>query len=394
MRLRNPRVFISSAREDEHYAVGLSEQLARRGASVWTPQELNLAAPTFPALREAMKRSDVFLVLVTRESIGSTWVRDELRMALGVRESWERAKVVAIRLDDAPLPTDIAALPVIEASASDWTHVAEILLDTHPSFGQIATADFEEEVVEQLEALGVKWEQEPVINGLRPDFLVEFPNGRRAVIEVKGHDSPSLVEATQTRTQVARLGEATDADAALAVYRTIDEAIAGQGVVNPWGLGEALRRLAEAAPRALRPSPDMVETSSSGRTVFAVMPFSPDYGDVFWVAMREAAAAVGAACVRVDEVDYEGDVVEKIKAMITASEAVIADLSEARPNVLYEVGYAHALNRPSIHVCSTPLDELPMDVRNWNTIEYRKGETHLLRGRLEKRLKAILWPES
>ena len=29
--------------------------------------------------------------------------------------------------------------------------------------------------------------------------------------------------------------------------------------------------------------------------------------------------------------------------------AVIVDLSEAKPNVLYEAGYAHALNKPCIH---------------------------------------------
>jgi nucleoside 2-deoxyribosyltransferase len=83
-------------------------------------------------------------------------------------------------------------------------------------------------------------------------------------------------------------------------------------------------------------------------------------------------------------------VVERIKRLIKESSAVIADLSEAKSNVLYEVGYAHALKRPTIHICSTPLEQLPFDVRNWNTITYVKGQTHKLKTDLARRLKAIL----
>ena len=57
------------------------------------------------------------------------------------------------------------------------------------------------------------------------------------------------------------------------------------------------------------------------------------------------------------------------------SSAVIADLSESKPNVLYEAGLAHALKRPSVHICSTPIADLPFDVRNWNTIFCRRGQT-------------------
>jgi len=69
---------------------------------------------------------------------------------------------------------------------------------------------------------------------------------------------------------------------------------------------------------------------------------------------------------------------------------VIVDLSEAKPNVLYEAGYAHALRKPVVHICSTPLSELPFDVRNWNTIAYRRGQTALLREPLARRLKAVM----
>ncbi len=76
------------------------------------------------------------------------------------------------------------------------------------------------------------------------------------------------------------------------------------------------------------------------RTIFAAMPFSGDYDDTYFVAMAHAAHSLGAVCRRIDREDFEGDIVEGIKKLIRESVAVIADLSESKPNVLYETGFA------------------------------------------------------
>lgn len=130
-------------------------------------------------------------------------------------------------------------------------------------------------------------------------------------------------------------------------------------------------------------------SSEPRRTIFVAMPFSPEYEDVYHVAIAGAAEAVGAVCDRVDLAQFSGDIVKEIRSRIRRSIAVIADLSEAKPNVLYEIGFAQALGRPTVHICSTPLDEMPFDVRNWNTLEYTKGQTHKLRDNLVKRLEAV-----
>lgn len=120
------------------------------------------------------------------------------------------------------------------------------------------------------------------------------------------------------------------------------------------------------------------------------MPFSGEYDDVFFVAMTYAANSVGAVCIRIDKEQFAGDIVSKIKNEIEDSIAVIADLSEAKPNVLYEVGYSHAKAKPTVHICSTPLDKLPFDVKTWNTISYNKGQTNALKEKLADTLKTIL----
>lgn len=120
------------------------------------------------------------------------------------------------------------------------------------------------------------------------------------------------------------------------------------------------------------------------------MPFDSKYDDVFFVAIAPAAKAVGANARRVDREEFTGDIVSKIRALIGESAAVVIDLSEARPNVLYEAGYAHALGKPAVHICMSPLKELPFDVSHWNTLMYAAGQTHVLKQGLTKRLREVM----
>jgi hypothetical protein len=106
--------------------------------------------------------------------------------------------------------------------------------------------------------------------------------------------------------------------------------------------------------------------------------------------MRYAAEEVGAVCTRVDRREFQGNVVDEIQSLIRESIAVFVDLSEAKPNVLYETGYAHALKKPCIHICSTPLEKVPFDVYQWKTTKYSPGQTHKLGKELAQRLKEVL----
>jgi hypothetical protein len=106
--------------------------------------------------------------------------------------------------------------------------------------------------------------------------------------------------------------------------------------------------------------------------------------------MRHAAEQSGAVCDRVDRREFQGSVVDEIQKLIRKSVAVFVDLSESKPNVLYEAGYAHALRKPCIHICSTPLEKLPFDVSQWKTTQYHPGQTHKLGRELSQRLKEAL----
>jgi len=120
------------------------------------------------------------------------------------------------------------------------------------------------------------------------------------------------------------------------------------------------------------------------------MPFAPKYDDVFFVAIRGAAKLARGSAKRVDKEDYTGDVVERIRQRIAQASVVVVDLSESRPNVLYEMGFAQASGKPVVPICSTPFDEIPFDVRNLNIIQYESGQTNALRPKLSRRLRVAL----
>jgi hypothetical protein len=245
--------------------------------------------------------------------------------------------------------------------------------------------DFEKLIADQLRDAGIKFATQKAIAGLAPDFIVYAPDGRQFIVEIKNWAFPGLT--TEASRQAQHYQDAAKVDGAFVVIPSLKRNSPAKGVVTLDGLVPALR--AELENTKTRSSPPEA-TTSLDKLVFAAMPFAPQYEDVFFIAMRYAAEQAGAVCDRVDRREFQGNVVDEIQRLIRKSVAVFVDLSEAKPNVLYETGYAHALKKPCIHICSTTVEKLPFDVAQWKTTFYHPGQTHKLAKELAQRLKAIL----
>jgi len=245
---------------------------------------------------------------------------------------------------------------------------------------------FEETVADLLRQAEIPFETQIAMGGVQPDFVVKAPDGRLLIVEAKAWEkTPGF---TIRAAQQAKLYQSqTSADSAFVVVKELDRSRPSSGVVTLEDLVPTLRKeFSKDEPSGRKPQP----LKPSGKSVFAAMPFSADYEDVYFVAMAHAAQSIGAVCDRVDHAEFAGNIVEEIKKMIRESVAVVADISEGKSNVLYEVGFAHALGKPTVHVSWTPLKDLPFDVSQWNTIQYQKGQTHQLRRPLAKRLQAVI----
>lgn len=244
--------------------------------------------------------------------------------------------------------------------------------------------DIDKIVAERLREAGLKFATEKAIGGLAPDFIVYAPDGRQFIVETRRWDFPGLT--AEASRQAQHYQDAARVDGAFVVIPGLKRNLPSKGVVTLDGLIPALQ--AEIHSSKTHTSP--AEATQVDKLIFAAMPFAPQYEDVFFVAMSYAAEQVGAVCDRVDRREFQGNVVDEIQRMIRKSIAVIVDLSESKPNVLYEAGYAHALKKPCVHICSTPVEKLPFDVAQWKTTLYQPGQTHKLQKELTQRLKAIV----
>jgi len=251
-------------------------------------------------------------------------------------------------------------------------------------------AELEAAVEKQLRDAGVRYVKEPVVGDTRPDFLVTTDRGDQIVVEVKAWE-PSLENTARAIHQVQRYKELSRAAAAVMVIGAGEVlSLASGGVVRAATFATALSALVEFLGQEKRVRRVVEPRASPRKRVFASMPFSGQYDDTFLVAIQPSALALSAIADRVDHAGRSGDVVQQIKVMIKAARVVVADLSESRPNVCHEVGYAEALGKPVIQICSTPVTALPFNLRNNQTIRYQIGQASRLRTKLQKEMAKAL----
>ena len=104
------RAFISYSSHDRQLARQVAELLRTRDVSVWIDEgQLGPGDSLATSLASAIGGIQMFVVILTANSIGSTWVRRELRIA--VKETTEKSiQVVPLRFDDSPIPKSLRGL--------------------------------------------------------------------------------------------------------------------------------------------------------------------------------------------------------------------------------------------------------------------------------------------
>jgi hypothetical protein len=80
----------------------------------------------------------------------------------------------------------------------------------------------------------------------------------------------------------------------------------------------------------------------SAFVLMAIDPSKPELEDVY-TAIKDVCGLFDISAYRADEVEHSESITDVILREIQSCEFLIADLSLERPNVYYEIGYAHAL---------------------------------------------------
>lgn len=242
----------------------------------------------------------------------------------------------------------------------------------------------EQNVANILNNANIPFQKQTAIGGIRPDFLLKTPKGRVIIVEAKSWE-PTQENQSRAILQSNYYKKATNADGVFFVVPGLKDSYPAEGLVSENELADVLYSELGKEKTSLE-SPVITHAN---KLIFAVMPYNEVYYDTFFNGMAGAAKCINAACERVDEMKFTGDVVEQTKKLLQKSFAVISDLSESNPNVLYETGIAHALGRRVILICSTPIDDLPFLVRNLKIIKYKIGQTCRLKEELANTLKII-----
>lgn len=104
--------------------------------------------------------------------------------------------------------------------------------------------------------------------------------------------------------------------------------------------------------------------------IFVIMSFNPKYENVLR-EFKDAARLVNADLVvtRVDETRGDYKITDEILKNIEKANLIICDLTDERPNVYYELGYARGLHKKVIS-CAKKGTKLHFDIHNFRTIFY------------------------
>ena len=99
------------------------------------------------------------------------------------------------------------------------------------------------------------------------------------------------------------------------------------------------------------------------------MPFAEEFTDVYQYLIKEGLESAGYIVKRADDIKSQNNILSDIVQGIVSSDLIITDLTGANPNVYYELGIAHALNK-NVILLTQEIGELPFDLRSYRVISY------------------------
>ncbi len=118
-------------------------------------------------------------------------------------------------------------------------------------------------------------------------------------------------------------------------------------------------------------------------TCFFIMPFDESF-DLIYGTLKDGLCEK-YICHRADEISGSTPIINKILVEILKSQFIIVDLSDANPNVFYELGIAHTFkDAENIFLIKNKDSKAPFDITHLTYIQYDKSNLKLLVSQLKQ----------
>lgn len=105
---------------------------------------------------------------------------------------------------------------------------------------------------------------------------------------------------------------------------------------------------------------------------FIIMPFTDKLNPIYESIIKPVIKDLKLECLRADEIFTSKPIVEDIWYNVKRDRFLIADLTDRNPNVFYELGLAHALNKEVI-LLTQDINDVPFDLRHFRIIVYQNS---------------------
>ena len=115
------------------------------------------------------------------------------------------------------------------------------------------------------------------------------------------------------------------------------------------------------------------KVSTNPGQAFIVMQFSTPFNEIYEEVIKSVCSEFGIEPHRGDETYGPGLIIADVIREIRNSEFVIAEITPANPNVYFEIGYAYAINKPTILLADSNLEKLPFDISGFRTLFYENS---------------------
>ena len=134
---------------------------------------------------------------------------------------------------------------------------------------------------------------------------------------------------------------------------------------------------------------ELSQVESKSNQAFVAMWFNSELNAVWENGIKPALETTGYDAIRIDSVQHNGKIDDRIIAEIRKSGLLVADFTGVRGGVYFEAGFAMGLGIPVIWTCRKDYTkELHFDTRQYNHIEWE--EISELREKLINRIEATL----